>query len=482
MINNITVIDIYGNSVSAQGISYIKLNSTGKQYVLYTLNETVDNGLIKMYVAETGPNIGVAGSIPDPEWTELRKIMVSLSHGDSVSDITHLKMSGVIFYVGEPKKIAVKQDKIATFVAAQDKAMIAMTQNNSGNEPAVMGVSSNTFFDSSVASSTSAPDEPAFVPSSEQVNIFAQPIKPAYPNSVPENNIVQFPQASVEAQAPQVNTVVNAPVSAVAEAPQPVGDNQAASLPNENTNLQDSNAPVSQEVTASAGAQVTVTREEAINALEVLNNYFALTNTLPSELAQEISSPTSNYTTSEVPQQTATTPEVVSNISNDNMVSYAQTPSETFTTPVESVMPEQTVATSVPPVNSNIVQFPTGAPVGVENIQATPSVQQESPVSYSEPTPVVPEVAAISQPIEPVVPTMDIPAVESTNPATSYQNVLTPEPSLQDQPPVVMPTDIPVAMPTDMMTDGPAVQMSSDQPILGPGQLSATGVEYKKVA
>ena len=45
-----------------------------------------------------------------------------------------------------------------------------------------------------------------------------------------------------------------------------------------------------------------------------------------------------------------------------------------------------------------------------------------------------------------------------------------------------MPTDIPVAMPTDMMTDGPAVQMSSDQPILGPGQLSATGVEYKKVA
>ena len=264
--------------------------------------------------------------------------------------------------------------------------------------------------------------------------------------------------------------------------PQPVVDNQAASIPNVNTNLQDSSVVEPQEVNASVDAQATVTREDAIKALEVLNNYFALTNTLPSELAQEISSPTSNYTTSEVPQQTATTPEVVSNISNDNMVSYAQTPSEAFTTPVESVMPEQTVATSVPPVNSNIVQFPTGAPVGVENIQATPSVQQESPVSYSEPTPVVPEVAAISQPIEPVVPTMDIPAVESTNPATSYQNVLTPEPSLQDQPPVVMPTDIPVAMPTDMMADGPAVQMSSDQPILGPGQLSATGVEYKKVA
>lgn len=482
MIDNITVIDIRGNGVLAEGISYIKLNSTGKQYVLYTLNETVENDLIKMYVAETGPSVGVAGSIPELDWNNLRNILLQLSRGEQVNDITHLNMSGVTFYVGEPKKLAIKVEKKQAFKDSQNKAMLAINQGNSVDEPAVMGPSSTTFFDSSVASSAPAPDEPAFVPSSEQVNIFAQPMQPAYPNSVPEPNVTPAPQPSVEAQAPQTNTIASEPVPSVAETPQPVVDNQAASIPNVNTNLQDSSVVEPQEVNASVDAQATVTREDAIKALEVLNNYFALTNTLPSELAQEISSPTSNYTTSEVPQQTATTPEVVSNISNDNMVSYAQTPSETFTTPVESVMPEQTVATSVPPVNSNIVQFPTGAPVGVENIPATPSVQQESPVSYSEPTPVVPEVAAISQPIEPVVPTMDIPAVESTNPATSYQNVLTPEPSLQDQPPVVMPTDIPVAMPTDMMADGPAVQMSSDQPILGPGQLSATGVEYKKVA
>ena len=72
MIDNITVIDIRGNGVLAEGISYIKLNSTGKQYVLYTLNETVENDLIKMYVAETGPSVGVAGSIPDSDWNNLR--------------------------------------------------------------------------------------------------------------------------------------------------------------------------------------------------------------------------------------------------------------------------------------------------------------------------------------------------------------------------------------------------------------------------
>ena len=60
---------------------------------------------------------------------------------------------------------------------------------------------------------------PAFVPSSEQVNIFAQPMQPAYPNSVPEPNVTPAPQPSVEAQAPQANTVVSEPVPSVAETP-----------------------------------------------------------------------------------------------------------------------------------------------------------------------------------------------------------------------------------------------------------------------
>ena len=82
MNSQVTVLDRNGQPMNIELISYFS-NGT-KKYVFYTKNETVQDGLIKMYVAEE--NNGVATEISPDEWNDLKLIMQNIIKGVATNE------------------------------------------------------------------------------------------------------------------------------------------------------------------------------------------------------------------------------------------------------------------------------------------------------------------------------------------------------------------------------------------------------------
>ncbi len=91
MKNQVTIIDKQGQSENVELISYFKIKSTGKSYVFYSKNETVQNGLIKMYALEVN-----GGTINEDDWNNLKRIMQGMITGSEIADIEVLTTDGVI--------------------------------------------------------------------------------------------------------------------------------------------------------------------------------------------------------------------------------------------------------------------------------------------------------------------------------------------------------------------------------------------------
>ena len=166
MNESVQVINKNGDTIYAEGIAYMNIKSTGKKYLFYTLNEKVDNDLTKIYIAELGSAVGQAGAINQMEWEDLRNKMLSISRKQPVEDIEYMSMTGIPFYVGDPKKMAV------TSVAKQAFSTAGHSYSNhtiQQEEPAVTGATS--FF-------AQAPEvkEPITQPS--ETSIFANPPQP----------------------------------------------------------------------------------------------------------------------------------------------------------------------------------------------------------------------------------------------------------------------------------------------------------------
>lgn len=83
-----------GEVFKAEIISFFELNDTKKRYLFYTLNETVENGLVKMYVSEVGENAILSSKMADEEWTVLKTIMKSMLTGNENTNIKYLKWEG----------------------------------------------------------------------------------------------------------------------------------------------------------------------------------------------------------------------------------------------------------------------------------------------------------------------------------------------------------------------------------------------------
>lgn len=80
-----------GEIVKAELISYFELLNVQKKYVFYTLNEVVENGLVKMYVSEVADNGGVLSQgMTDDEWATLKSIMKSMLTGNENPNIKYL--------------------------------------------------------------------------------------------------------------------------------------------------------------------------------------------------------------------------------------------------------------------------------------------------------------------------------------------------------------------------------------------------------
>ena len=79
-------------------VSYFELINTGKKYLFYTKNETVENNLIKMYVTEVIPSgtiINVADKMAEDDWTNLKNIMKSILVGENNPNIRYLEIGEV---------------------------------------------------------------------------------------------------------------------------------------------------------------------------------------------------------------------------------------------------------------------------------------------------------------------------------------------------------------------------------------------------
>lgn len=82
---------VNGEIIEADIISYFELQNTGKRYVFYTLNEIVENDLVKMYVSEVRNANMLAQTMADEDWTTLKSIMKSILTGHENPNVKYLK-------------------------------------------------------------------------------------------------------------------------------------------------------------------------------------------------------------------------------------------------------------------------------------------------------------------------------------------------------------------------------------------------------
>ena len=79
MNNQVTVIDRTGQSIEVELLTYFKNKKNNKNYIIYTKNEIVQDGLVKLYIAEE--DNGVLGDISVDEWNDLKLIMRDIIKG-----------------------------------------------------------------------------------------------------------------------------------------------------------------------------------------------------------------------------------------------------------------------------------------------------------------------------------------------------------------------------------------------------------------
>lgn len=81
-----------GEIFEADLICFFELVDVSKKYVFYTLNETVENGLIKMYVTEVNAKGAVLDQdMTDEEWLKLKSIMKSMLKEEKIDNIRYLE-------------------------------------------------------------------------------------------------------------------------------------------------------------------------------------------------------------------------------------------------------------------------------------------------------------------------------------------------------------------------------------------------------
>lgn len=79
MNNQVTVIDRTGQSMQIELLTYFKNKKNNKNYIIYTKNEIVQDGLVKLYIAEE--DNGILGDISVDEWNDLKLIMRDIIKG-----------------------------------------------------------------------------------------------------------------------------------------------------------------------------------------------------------------------------------------------------------------------------------------------------------------------------------------------------------------------------------------------------------------
>lgn len=208
MVENITIVDKNGNGIIATGIMHFEMKDTAKKYICYTLNETTSEDQVKIYVAETGDTVGVAGPIDDVVWKEIKKIMVSIAHKEDINNIQLIRMSGGTFFPGEVRKLQVQkpiQQAMMDYQAANIMNVSNINVTNDGSKP--------VFFDANITQETT--DVPAIeTPAVNAFSMTAEQQAIEQEESAPLTNIVTTyePQPVIDEPAVSVEPVSETPV------------------------------------------------------------------------------------------------------------------------------------------------------------------------------------------------------------------------------------------------------------------------------
>ena len=124
--NNVNVIE-NNQQISVNLIAYFSDNNIN--YLFYTKNETVQDGLIKMYVAKE--NLGTNATITDDEWTNLKKIMQGIIMGNI--NINYINYSNPI-NLNESRAIALRSDNLETLKNTYNSSLSANAENGGTNK------------------------------------------------------------------------------------------------------------------------------------------------------------------------------------------------------------------------------------------------------------------------------------------------------------------------------------------------------------
>lgn len=78
----VKVLNASGIESSGEVLNEFVLQETGKNYVVYTLNEENESGMIKIYVAEKAADGSLKGITSDDEWVKLKQTLKEKARGE----------------------------------------------------------------------------------------------------------------------------------------------------------------------------------------------------------------------------------------------------------------------------------------------------------------------------------------------------------------------------------------------------------------
>ena len=199
MNSQVTVLDRNGQPMNIELICYFS-NGT-KKYVFYTKNETVQDGLIKMYVAEE--NSGLSNDITPDEWSNLKKIMQGIITGGTTA-IQFLAYANPL-KLNEGKAIALNDTNINVIKTAYKNSV------ESSNDTVLNKDLLSQSFGGDVETpvSTSEPVQISAIPQSQ--NTFNMEATPVNLNTNPVEEVSTNPFDSIPKIEP-IAPIVEAPI------------------------------------------------------------------------------------------------------------------------------------------------------------------------------------------------------------------------------------------------------------------------------
>lgn len=187
---NVNIVLSNGMNENVDLICYFTGNN-GKNYLFYTKNETVQDGLIKMYVASE------TGSVSDDEWTLLKKDMQQIIMGTST--VKFLNYTNPV-RIGETRAIALNNTNINAIKSAYSKN----TELSGGTNKDLLSQSFNEIPKSDVAKVENEPIQISSIPNVQ--NNFNMEGSPVNLNTNPE------PVAPVNDPIPKVEPINPVPI------------------------------------------------------------------------------------------------------------------------------------------------------------------------------------------------------------------------------------------------------------------------------